>query len=335
MRYLDLFTGIAGISRCMQACSNVKCAAYVEIHPPAQRVILSHISDRTLQEAPVLSDVCIVKAKDVGPVNMICGGFPCQDISAAGAQRGLQGTRSRLVFEMIRLLRETGAKWFFAENVAHFRTNGFEQVKEELEKLGYAVRHVVLAANECGMRHRRRRMFVLARKKNSSADALSAKTPNAMKITREEPSSRIVSSKEHNWFDRIHGLGNACSPVQCNTALRMLLGNPEPGTDWDTAWNTDRIVSIPAGPVCPVSCPTPIASDAKGGAGPNRRNSRGMCTSFSLSRWVRVRHRRAEWGLSCTEEEYANRRVRGAYLCPEWTEWLMGFPEKWTHVQTD
>ena len=73
---------------------------------------------------------------------MICGGFPCQDISAAGAQRGLQGTRSRLVFEMIRLLRETGAKWFFAENVAHC-TNGFEQVKEELEKLGYVVRHVV------------------------------------------------------------------------------------------------------------------------------------------------------------------------------------------------
>ena len=333
MRYLDLFTGIAGISRCVQRCEGVKCAAYVEVHPPARQIIQTRMSTGDIQHAPILSDVRGVKGDDIGPINMVCGGFPCQDISVAGAGKGLAGERSCLVFEMIRLLRETGARWFFAENVGRFRTNGFSQVKEVLEREGYAVRHAVLTANECGMRHRRRRIFILGRRVRSSASG--ARTAPPLIYCTPEPDARTVSRKNAQWRNRIHGLGNACSPVQCDKALRRLLGYPSPGTTWDEAWDASENAVSPresspggASESVPLSCPTPIASDARGGAGPNQRKD-GRCTAFSLARWIRVRPNTNTWGLSCTEQEYAD-RARGVYLSPEWTEWLMGFPIGWT-----
>lgn len=336
MRYLDLFTGIAGISRCVQRSRNMECAAYVEIHPPAQRIVRARMASGDLQPAPVVSDVRAVRGEDTGPVDMICGGFPCQDLSMAGARKGLAGERSCLVFEMLRLLKETGARWFMAENVDRFLGNGFDRVRDDLETLGFEVRHVMVRANECGMRHRRRRIFVLARRKQSALRSAGATLPSPLTEDYAEPEVRVVREKGAQWVPRIHGLGNACSPVQCDEAIRRMLGYPDPGISWDDAWDASReswkdpsrrstLEKVP------LSCPTPIASDAKGGAGPNRRVN-GRCTCFSLARWIRVRPGTGVWGLACTEKEYAE-RTRGVYVSPNWTEWLMGFPQGWTRIE--
>ena len=326
---LDLFSGIGGISLALQRCRGVRCAAYVEVDPTAQRVLRARMAANDLQSAPVHPDVRGVRHDRDVPLDIVCGGFPCQDISAAGKQQGLDGKRSCLVFEMLRLLGESGARWFFAENVAHFKTNGFATVKARLEGMGYEVRHVVVGADQCGLPHRRNRMFVLARRRASRRADIGV--PRALPAATAEPGPRTVQSKGPDWFSRIHGLGNACSPVQCVAALLRLLGNPPAGETWDGAWDASDGPGAPGERSSTAShCPTPIASDAKGGAGPNRRNERGRYTSFSLSRWVKVFPSPGSWGLSATEEEYKGRLRRNAHLSPEWTEWVMGFPKGWS-----
>lgn len=94
---------------------------------------------------------------------VIAGGFPCQDISAAGRGEGIEGARSGLWREFARVLCEIRPRWAFVENSPLLVRRGFERVLGDLASMGYNAWWEVLGAAECGARHKRERIWITAR----------------------------------------------------------------------------------------------------------------------------------------------------------------------------
>ncbi len=157
LRGLDLFSGIGGITCALAPW--VEPVAYCEIDRYATGVLLSRMADGQLPVAPIWDDVRTLEPLDV---DIIYGGFPCQDISVAGLGAGLAGERSGLVFEVLRLVAECRPAFVFLENVPAIRTRGGERVVKELAALGYDCRWDVLSAYDMGAPHKRERWFLLA-----------------------------------------------------------------------------------------------------------------------------------------------------------------------------
>ncbi len=157
---LDLFTGIGGITIALQEYVTPLC--YCEIDSYAQSVLLQRMQEKDLPKAPIWDDVRTLSIEEGIPVDIIYGGFPCQDISIATNGKGLEGKRSGLVFEILRLLDETKAPFLFLENVPNIRTKGAERICKELAERGYDSRWCCLSASDLGAPHHRKRWFLLA-----------------------------------------------------------------------------------------------------------------------------------------------------------------------------
>lgn len=160
MNGLDLFSGIAGLSLALDPW--VKTVAYCERDAYAQSVLLSRMAEGSLPLAPIWDDVQTLTGSMLPPIDIIFGGFPCQDISAAGRGAGLAGERSGLFFEIMRLVDELKPSFVFLENVPAIRTRGLHTVIEELSGRGYVCRWTCLSAQEVGANHKRERWFLLA-----------------------------------------------------------------------------------------------------------------------------------------------------------------------------
>jgi DNA (cytosine-5)-methyltransferase 1 len=109
------------------------------------------------------NDVKTVGSGNLAPVDLICGGFPCQDISAAGKGEGLSGTRSGLWYEFYRLVHELEPRWIIVENVASAASRWVDTVRGGLELIGYETLPVPISAFDVGAPHLRRRIFIIAR----------------------------------------------------------------------------------------------------------------------------------------------------------------------------
>ena len=95
--------------------------------------------------------------------DVLCGGFPCQDVSLAGKRKGItEGTRSGLWYEYVRLIEEIRPKYVIAENVPGLLAAGIETVLQELAEIGYDAEWEVLSASAVGAPHRRERVFLVA-----------------------------------------------------------------------------------------------------------------------------------------------------------------------------
>lgn len=102
-------------------------------------------------------------------------GFPCQDISVAGKGAGLEGSRSGMFFEAVRLIDGARPTWLLAENVPALRNRGANRVLAELEGIGYTVLDpIVVGADDIGAPHRRKRVWIVARLGNTQHDGLSS-----------------------------------------------------------------------------------------------------------------------------------------------------------------
>lgn len=160
---LDLFSGIGGISLALQPWVRTVC--YVEIESFPLRVLQKQIKLGNLDDAPIWDDV---KTFDPGPwigaVDIISGGFPCQDISAAGKGAGLEGERSGLFFEIIRLAGEIRPRFIFLENVPAVTAfdRGGGDVVGALTALQYDCRWGIVSAFDVGAPHQRDRWWLLA-----------------------------------------------------------------------------------------------------------------------------------------------------------------------------
>jgi site-specific DNA-cytosine methylase len=139
-----------------------------EIEPYPRDVLLARQRDGILPAFPIWDDVCTLDGTPWrGTVDILCGGFPCQDISAAGKGAGITGERSGLWKEYARLIGEMRPRFVFAENSPLLRTRGLGVVLEDLAALGYNARWGVLGARDVGAPHKRDRMWVLAYANNN------------------------------------------------------------------------------------------------------------------------------------------------------------------------
>jgi DNA (cytosine-5)-methyltransferase 1 len=156
VRVLDLFSGIGGFSLGLER-AGMRTVAFCEIDPYCRAVLRKHWPD-----VPCFSDVRDLHAYDVGPVDVICGGFPCQDISVAGKGAGLDGARSGLWSEYRRLIEECRPSWVVIENVVALRARGLDQVLGEISALGYDAEWHCIPAAAIGAPHRRDRIWIVA-----------------------------------------------------------------------------------------------------------------------------------------------------------------------------
>jgi DNA (cytosine-5)-methyltransferase 1 len=159
MNGLDLFTGIGGITLALRG--YVTPVAYCEIEPYCQSVLLQRMSEGNLPKAPIWDDVRTLPASELPRIDIIYGGSPCQDLSVAGRKAGLDGERSGLFFEIVRLAKELRPTFLFLENVPGIRTRGLDRVLQELTEARHDCRWTMLSAAEVGALHRRERWFLL------------------------------------------------------------------------------------------------------------------------------------------------------------------------------
>jgi len=176
LRVLDLFSGIGGFSLGLERATGhgeytgFETAAFCEIEEFPRKVLAKHWPDvpcyrdvRTLTGRQLVRD-------DVGQVDVITGGFPCQDISTAGKQAGLgSGTRSGLWSEIVRLTGELRPQFIIVENVANLlsgpaeRPGGwFGRVLGDLAECGYDAEWENIPAGTMGAPHRRERVWIVA-----------------------------------------------------------------------------------------------------------------------------------------------------------------------------
>lgn len=158
---LSLFTGYAGIDLALR--DYIRPVGYCDIEQYSHATLLSRFDDGSIPFAPIWTDVRKVDGRKLrGVVDVITGGFPCQDISVAGNGKGLEGERSGLFFEIARLAEEIAPSLLVLENVPAIRTRGDETVQKTLAELGYDARWTTLSASQVGANHKRERWFCVA-----------------------------------------------------------------------------------------------------------------------------------------------------------------------------
>ena len=158
---LDLFSGIGGITKALGKW--VTPIAYCEKDKYVRTVLLSRMREREIPSAPIWDDIRTLKGSHIPQlVDIVYGGFPCQDISTAGRGAGLGGKRSGLYWELHRIVDECRPAFVFLENVPGIRTKGLRQVVGSLADIGYDCRWTRISAAEVGAHHIRQRWFLLA-----------------------------------------------------------------------------------------------------------------------------------------------------------------------------
>lgn len=157
LKVLDIFSGIGGFSLGLERTGGFETVAFCEIDPFCRRVLAKHWPN-----VPVFEDVKDLSADAVGHVDIICGGFPCQDISLAGEGKGLDGERSGLWREIARLVGEIRPRYVFVENVAALLSRGMGTVLGDLATLGYDAEWHCIPAAALGAQHIRDRIWIVA-----------------------------------------------------------------------------------------------------------------------------------------------------------------------------
>lgn len=153
----SLFSGIGGLELGLEWSGLGETIWQVEREPYCRAILAKHWPNATR-----FDDVCTVGAATLPPVDFICGGFPCQDVSSAGNRAGLAGERSGLWREYARIVDELRPEWVVVENVASGANAWVDAVVRDLAEFGYASLPLPISASDLGAPHRRARVFIVA-----------------------------------------------------------------------------------------------------------------------------------------------------------------------------
>ena len=160
MKFISLFAGIGGLDLGLER-AGFECVAQVEINEFALRVLQKHWAN-----IPKFKDVRDVGKHNLPNADLLCGGFPCQDVSLAGQRAGLEGKRSTLWSEFHRIVCEIRPRWVVIENVPGLLSsdNGefFTKIFRELSQSGYDAEWRIISASDLGAPHIRERLFIVA-----------------------------------------------------------------------------------------------------------------------------------------------------------------------------
>ena len=165
---LSLFSGAGGLDLGAKFVGGFKTVAYVEYDRYAQGVLMSRMRSGDLDDAPIFEDVRTFDGRRLrGSIDVISGGFPCQDVSVAGNRAGIiEGNRSGLWHQFARLICEIRPRFVLAENVWGLLSidngGGFGTVLRDLASLGYDAEWFVFSAADVGAPHQRERVWIVA-----------------------------------------------------------------------------------------------------------------------------------------------------------------------------
>lgn len=162
MNELHLFAGAGGgILGGMLLGHTCVCAVEIEKYP--RRVLLQRQRDGILPRFPIWDDIQTFDGRPwKGRVDVVCGGFPCQDISAAGKGAGIDGERSSMWRHMARIIGEILPRFVLVENSPMLVGRGLARVLGDLAEMGYDARWCVLGAADLGAPHKRDRIWLVA-----------------------------------------------------------------------------------------------------------------------------------------------------------------------------
>ena len=157
LKLIDLFSGIGGFSLAAQWLGGIETIQFVECEPFCQRILSKH-----WPTVPIHDDILTYNPSH-GSADIVCGGFPCQDISQAGKGAGIKkGNRSGLFYELMRVVRLVGPRYVVLENVAAITPNGLDVVLGALAEAGYDAEWACIPAAAVGACHRRDRWWCVA-----------------------------------------------------------------------------------------------------------------------------------------------------------------------------
>lgn len=217
----------------------------VERDAYAAQVLAARQSDGTLRPFPIWSDVCSFDGRPWrGIVDVVSGGFPCQDVSVAGSGAGLDGERSGLWSEMARIIREVEPGRVYLENSPALTGRGLARVLGDLATMGMDARWGVFSACSHGAPHTRERLFLVAypgRHRSQARQGFSSASPSERSRSRRsteqiplrchlaghpwwhtEPRMDRVADGMANKLDRVKAIGNGQVPVVAATAFHLL-----------------------------------------------------------------------------------------------------------------
>lgn len=230
----SLFSGIGGLELGLERAGFGPVIWQVETDPFRRSVLARH-----WPQAERFEDVRGVGSSTLAPVDLICGGFPCRDVSSAGKRAGLAGPQSGLWYEFARIAEEMRPRWIVVENVASGSGAWVDQVRGDLERLGYASLPVPVTASDCGALHRRARVFIVAHADRDGeptfaldAEVASTSAPSwAGGRFAEPPMVRVVNGFRRGLdHSRRRALGDSVVPQQAQVVghvIRELLASGE------------------------------------------------------------------------------------------------------------
>jgi DNA (cytosine-5)-methyltransferase 1 len=231
LKVLDLFSGIGGFSLGLEQTGGFETVAFCEIEPFPRKVLAKH-----WPEVPCYEDVTKLTGDillgDGISVDVITGGFPCQDISCAGKQAGIgEGTRSGLWSEIVRLIGELSPRYVIVENVAALlggpseqRGGWFGRILGDLAECGYDAEWENIPAAALGAPHRRERVWLVAYRSENVRGILKGCKPQEIPwqfggISWRDwenwickPSIHRVDDGVSDWPHRLAACGNAVVP---------------------------------------------------------------------------------------------------------------------------
>lgn len=333
MNHVSLFTGVGMIDLAAQELG-YRTIATAEVDPFCRQVLakrfpfathyrdVRHVHASTLAFRAASSD-----PRDAGPVELVSGGFPCQDLSVAGAAKGLQGARSGLWREFARIIAELSPRNVLIENVAVLRSRGLNAVLWDLDRHGYTAAWDCLPAAGVGAPHLRDRMWIWATRKSEGQQY-------------KRPFTKIIGP-----------LWELSTEKMAKLPRSGIMAGHVYETPPRCTLSEGRKIAEGRGLLL---VPTPTVQDGSNNGGPAqfRRNS------LPLNAWVKLyptpRHAPNDWrttknapshgkthgatisGTVNDEERAAGRTPAppsesAGNLNPDWVEWVMGLPRNWTN----
>jgi len=213
----------------------------VEFDAYAASVLLARQNDGLLEPFPIWNDVRTFDGRPWrGSIGVVSGGFPCQDISAAGKGAGIEGERSGLWMEMARIIDEVRPSFALVENSPLLTSRGLGRVLGDLAEMGFDARWGVLGASDIGAPHKRERMWIVAyseRNEQSRKESCDRKNGRMGRIIKSISWNRDCESalREFRGMDdgmaygveRTDTIRNGQVPIVAATAWRILSGEFE------------------------------------------------------------------------------------------------------------
>lgn len=199
---LDLFSGIGGFSLGLERTGGFKTVAFCEIDPFCRKVLSKHWPDVQIHE-----DVTTLRGEDVGSVDVIAGGFPCQNVSVAGRREGLSGSRSGLWSEFFRMVGVLRPSYVIVENTPGLLSLGVGQVLGDLASIRYDAEWHCIPASSVGADHIRDRIWIIAYINGGKPRSERRSPKPSAQMVKDAPD--LVRKRLPDWFDSRENHENA------------------------------------------------------------------------------------------------------------------------------